>query len=77
MGDTSKQFLIVLSAMKRIKHVNGIESSEGWEGVQSRKLNGVGWLGKSSEVVTFKLNPKLHKGGNCVQIWKRIHGVLP
>lgn len=58
--------------MKRIKHVNGIESSEGWEGVQSRKLNGVGWLGKSSEVVTFKPNPKLHKGGNCVQIWKRM-----
>lgn len=44
--------------MKKTKCVNRIESVEVWEGVQSGKQNGVGWSGKSSEIVTFKLNPK-------------------
>lgn len=44
--------------MTRIKHVNGIERAEGREGVQSGKLHGIGWSGKSSEIVTFKPNPQ-------------------
>lgn len=36
----------------------GWKCAEGREGVQSRKQNGIGWSGKSSEMVKFKLNPK-------------------
>lgn len=54
--------------MKRIKHVYGIESAEGREGVQ----NGIGWSEKFSVIVTFKPNPKWQKGANHVQIWKRV-----
>lgn len=70
LGDTSKKFLIVVNAMKRIKHVNGNESAGG--GVQNGQQNGIGWSRKSSEIVTFKPNPKRQKGANHVQIWKRV-----
>lgn len=35
--------------MKKVKRVNGTESAENREGVQSGKPNGLGWSGKSSD----------------------------
>lgn len=58
--------------LKEIKHVSGIESAEGREGLQSGKQSGIEWSRKSCEIVTFKLNPKEQKGANHVQIWERV-----